>query len=371
MILFAEFPLYLLIFHSFSYLCLMRQQTLFITFIILFFFACQEEEPLTPVPHIPTPFALSLPSWADEMPIIADNPLTVEGIALGRRLFYEKKLSEDNTMACASCHVQANGFSDPKKFSVGIKGDIGTRQSMAIFNLAWNAPFFWDGRAASLELQAHDPVINPLELNTTWQTVVKKLQADAAYPELFRLAFGTSQIDSTLITKAIAQFERTIVSYDSKFDHFYFKGDSSVFNDAEKRGLKVFFGKGLCLHCHTDANFSDNALRNNGLDIFPKDNGFGDISKNPDDNGKFKVTSLRNIEYTAPYMHDGRFRTLEQVVEHYDGGVAFGTPNLDFNMQEFVGGLGLTQQEKKDLVTFLKTLSDPNLLTNKNWSNPN
>jgi cytochrome c peroxidase len=349
----------------------MRQHFIFIAFVMVFFFACQKEEPIPPIPYQPTPYVPSLPIWADVMPIPADNTLTVEGIALGRKLFYEKKLSADHTMSCGSCHVQGYGFSDPKKFSVGIKGDVGTRQSMAIFNLAWNEPFFWDGRAATLEQQAHDPVVNPIELNNTWQAVVKSLQTDNTYPELFRLAFGTSHIDSTLITKAIAQFERTIVSYDSKFDHFYFKGDSTVFNEVEKRGFKVFFGKALCLHCHSGVNLSDNSLRNNGLDVVPKDNGFGDISKNADDNGRFKVVSLRNIERTAPYMHDGRFKTLEEVVEHYDSGVVFGTPNLDPNMQEFVGGLGLTQQEKKDLVTFLKTLSDDNLLTNKNWANPN
>jgi cytochrome c peroxidase len=343
----------------------------FLCTVCFFYISCKKDEPTTFPPHQTTPYALKMPSWATAMPIPTDNPLTVEGVALGRRLFYEKKLSGDNTMSCGSCHVQTHGFSDPKRFSVGITGKVGNRQSMAIFNLGWNDPFFWDGRAASLEKQAHDPVTNPIELNASWVDVVKKLQMDTKYPELFHKAFGTSQIDSNLVTKAIAQFERTIISFNSKFDQYFYKGDSTVFNASEKRGLEVFFRKGSCLHCHDGATLSDNTLRNNGLDDIFADNGLGDFTKNAADNGKFKVTTLRNIAFTSPYMHDGRFTTLEQVVEHYDNAVSFGSPNLDVNMQPFLGGLGLTKEQKSDLVAFLKTLSDSTLIRNKEWSNPN
>ncbi len=344
----------------------MQQRQLLVSLILLVFFACAKEKNTTP--YIPTPYIVKAPAWMQPMEIPSDNPMTVEGVALGKRLFYETKLSRDNTLSCASCHAQENAFSDSKTFSVGIDGKVGNRQSMAIFNLGWSDLFFWDGRSKSLEQQAHDPVVNPIELNTTWETVMKKLQADTNYPLLFEQAFGTKQIDSLLVTKAIAQFERSIISFNSRFDKYYYLQDSTVFNASEKRGFNLFFLKGSCLHCHGDAILTDNTLRNNGLDDVFTDKGLGEVSKNAADDGKFKVTTLRNIALTAPYMHDGRFKTLEQVVKHYNGGVIFGSPNLDTDMNHFLGGLDFSDQDEKDLVAFLKTLSDSTLIHNKEYA---
>lgn len=319
----------------------------------------------------PTPYQFDLPSWAVPMDIPADNPTTVEGVALGRRLFYDTRLSEDNTMSCASCHVQEHAFSDNRRFSVGIDKIAGNRQSMAVFNLGWSAPLFWDGRAASLEAQAHDPVVNPIELHTTWDKVVKKIAADDTYPAMFFKAFGVYKVDSLLITKAIAQFERSIISFNSRFDKFYFQGDTTVFTAAEKRGKAIFFNQGSCLHCHADFILTDNALRNNGIDNEQHtDVGLAAITKNPADIGKFRVTTLRNIALTAPYMHDGRFATLEEVVEHYNSGIGLTHHNVDENMHVFMGGLGLTEQDKGDLVAFLKTLTDSTLITDKRYAKP-
>jgi cytochrome c peroxidase len=344
----------------------MQQKSLLSLFILLLIFACAKEKDTTP--YTPTPYKVEAPLWMQPMEIPSDNPMTVEGVALGKRLFYDTKLSGNNTMSCGSCHAQENAFSDSNQFSVGISGKAGNRQSMAIFNLGWSDLFFWDGRAKTLEEQAHDPVVNPIELNTTWQAVMKKLQADKTYPTLFEQAFRTKQIDSQLVTKAIAQFERSIVSFNSRFDKYYYQQDSTVFNASEKRGFNLFFLKGSCLHCHGDAILTDNTLRNNGLDNIFSDKGQGEVTKKTADDGKFKVTTLRNIALTAPYMHDGRFKTLEQVVKHYNGGVIFGSPNLDKDMDHFLGGLDFTEQDEKDLVAFLKTLTDSTLITDKRYA---
>jgi cytochrome c peroxidase len=318
-----------------------------------------------------TPLVVSTPSWVDPMPIPADNPLTIEGVALGSRLFYENQLSGDNSMSCASCHIQVLGFSDSSRFSKGITGKLGNRQAMTIINLAWETAFFWDGRAASLEKQAHDPVVNPIEMNAKWPEVVGKLQNNPIYPPLFKKAFGTREIDSILVTKAIAQFERTIVSFNSRFDHFSFHHDTTVLTQSEKRGHDVYMNN-ACFHCHAGAQLTDNSFRNNGLSLDPADIGLAAISGKSEDFGKFKTTSLRNIEYTAPYMHDGRFATLEEVVDHYNSGFSFGISNLDPFLRSAVGvGMGLDKQQKADLVAFMKTFSDESMLRNPAYSKPN
>lgn len=323
-----------------------------------------------------TPIVLQipLPSWAleilGEMPIPEDNPLTVEGIYLGRKLFYDKNLSDDNTKSCASCHLQSDGFSDPEQFSEGITGELGNRNAMQIINAGWFPSFFWDGRAESLEAQALGPVVNPVELNTTWPKVENKITADPVYPVLFSMAFGSTSIDSMLIVKAIAQFERTLISFNSKYDE-YFYGDFTGFTESEVNGFDIYFSeKGDCIHCHSGPLLSDNEFRNNGLDSELSDLGLGEITGNSEDYGKFKVPTLRNIEYTAPYMHDGRFSTLEEVVEHYNSGVLTDSPNLDPEMENAALGLNLTEQEKEDLINFIKTFTDPDFMSNPNFSDP-
>ncbi|MBT5147989.1 MAG: cytochrome-c peroxidase [Flavobacteriales bacterium] len=322
-----------------------------------------------------TPLLLDVPahvatSIIGEMPIPVDNPTTVEGVALGRKLFYENMLSTDNTMSCATCHVQEDGFSDKNRFSEGITGDLGGRQAMAVINLGWSEFFFWDGRAVSLEDQAFGPVVNPIELNETWPNVVTKLQDDCDYPHLFEAAFGTSIIDSVLVSKAIAQFERTLLSFNSRYDKYFYENED-VFTQAELNGFDVFMGVGECVHCHSGPLLSDDMFRNNGLDIAFTDLGLGDITGDATDNGKFKVTTLRNIAQTAPYMHDGRFATLKEVVEHYNSGVLAESPNLDSEMEHFKGGLDLTLEQKNDLVSFLHTMSDNTFLENPDFSDPN
>ena len=317
-----------------------------------------------------------IPSWVStsvvgDMIHPANNPLTTEGVVLGRELFYETQLSGDNTMSCASCHFQELSFSDSSRFSEGITGGIGDRQAMSIVNLAWDNLFFWDGRAISLEDQALGPVTNPIELNDTWINVMSKLQANPKYPPLFQKAFGTSAIDSTLVTKAIAQFERTMVSFDSDYDKYFYQGDTNALNSSEKNGFNLFFGQAECIHCHSGPLLNDPVFRNNGLDNVFTDLGFGNVTGLSSDNGKFKVPTLRNIAESGPYMHDGRFTTLEQVVEHYNSGVYGVSPNLDSEMSHFVGGLSLTSIEKADLVAFLRTFSDSYFLTNPNFSDPN
>lgn len=324
--------------------------------------------------YTPTPAKANIPPWAHtnvlkyKEPL--DNPSTIEGIALGKKLFYDKKLSGNNTMACASCHQQANGFSDPDRFSEGIDGSKGNRNAMAIINLGFSNHFFWDGRESSIEAQAHDPVTNPIEMNAKWTDVMYALQNDNMYPILFYQAFGTGIIDSVLVTKAIAQFERTLNSFNSRFDKYYYGGDSSQLNASEIRGMNLFMGKANCFLCHNPPLFTNDGFINNGLDaLIIGDIGLGAMTKNKDDLGKFKTTTLRNIAFTAPYMHDGRFSTLERVVDFYNAEVSERSPNLDSHMYfPFVRNRDfLSAQEKADLVAFLKTLSDDEFLKNPNY----
>lgn len=335
--------------------------------------ACKKDDD-QPV-YNPTSASVDVPayvkSFVGALPHPSDNPLTVEGIALGRKLFYDKRLSNDGTMSCASCHKQENAFDDPRQFSEGTNGSFGDRNAMAIINLGWDKQFFWDGRRATLEGQAHDPVTNPIEMANTWPEVVSRLQNSSEYPDLFFKAFGTKTVDSNLVVKAIAQFERTLVSFNSRFDKYQYGGDASALSQQEKNGLAIFTGKGLCNNCHLmNALFTDRDFKNNGLDANPADEGLMKFTGNAADKGKFKVPTLRNIDVTAPYMHDGRFETLEEVVEHYSSQVKQSSPNLDEHMVDFGSGVNLTAQEKAELVAFLKALTDQSFLTDPKFSAP-
>lgn len=341
-------------------------------FIILF--SCSSEEASQDNAYVPIPFQLEIPSLFEDKlidPIIpVSNKLTVEGVALGKRLFFDNILSVNNTKACASCHSPQHAFSDPNQFSVGVTNIEGTRNSMPLFNLAWNFDdrYFWDGHALGLESQALEPVIDANELgNDSWEPVEAKLNNHPEYPQLFKQAFGTSVITKTLVSKAIAQFERTLISGNSKFDKF--SNGEVALTPQEQNGLDVFMdeSRGDCFHCHGNPNnplWTDNKFHNNGLDATFSDLGFGLITGNPNDNGKFKSPSLRNLAYTAPYMHDGRFATLEQVIEHYSTGLQ-ASSTIDPLMKKVAqGGVNLTAQDKADLKAFLLTLSDPSFLNN-------
>lgn len=295
----------------------------------------------------------------------ADNPLTQEGVALGRRLFHDARLSINGTQSCASCHDQAHAFADPRPFSIGAKGRVGTRNAMPLFNLAWHQAFFWDGRAPTLRQQVLIPISDAHEMNETPQRVCDKLRADAACAEAFAKAFGSPGVTPERLALALEQFLLTLVSQNSRYDRAARK--LAELTESEKRGLQLFVTefdpqRGLrgadCFHCHGGTLFASQPFGNNGLLLKPDDVGQMAVTQNEADRGKFKVPSLRNIALTAPYMHDGRFTTLEQVVEHYSTGVRRG-PTLDPNLAKHPeGGLQLTAEEKADLVAFLKTLTD-------------
>jgi cytochrome c peroxidase len=310
------------------------------------------------------PYIIETPYGFPEMNIPSNNPMTVEGVALGNKLFHDKILSGNGMQACASCHLQSTSFSDPNQFSTGIDGLFGDRNASALVNVGWNDNLNWDGSAINLEEQAFEPITNPIEMNDTWINVENKLNADDEYPTLFRNAFNIDYIDSIHVVMAISQFERTLISANSKFDK-YLRGETQL-TASELGGYAIFNSeKGDCFHCHGTQMFMDNLFHNNGLDPEPfSDLGLGEITNNASDNAKFKTPTLRNVEFSAPYMHDGRFSTLEEVVEHYNSGGEYSS-TVDPLMKKLGVGLQLTNQEKQDLVAFLKTLTDSDFLTEK------
>ncbi len=317
----------------------------------------------------------------------ADNPITNDGATLGRVLFYDKKLSASGTISCASCHKQDKGFSDDEVLSLGFDGGTTRRHAMTLINARYyqRGRFFWDERAATLEEQVLMPFQDPVEMGMTLEQLVNAVKEQSYYPELFEKAFGTSEVTSDLIAKALAQFVRSIVSYSSKYD----EGRAMVnapganfpnFTAEENLGKNLFLlpipnGGGSCVGCHTTEAFvsANPGPQNNGLDeVSSTDRGAGEVFPNPIFNGRFKTTSLRNIELTAPYMHDGRFSTLEEVVEHYSTGIK-AHPTLAPALTDPNGNpvrLNFTDAEKAALVAFLKTLTDDSVSTNEKWSNP-
>ncbi|WGD35608.1 cytochrome c peroxidase [Olleya sp. YS] len=342
--------------------------------IILVVLSCSKTDETSQNAYVPIPYQLEIPPLFEEKlidPIIPiNNPLTVEGVSLGKRLFFDNILSIDNSKACASCHLPQNAFSDPNQLSIGVSGGLGSRNSMPLFNLAWNFDdkYFWDGHALGLEQQALEPVIDPNELgNLDWSTVEQKLNNHPEYPTLFNQAFGTSTITKELVSKAIAQFERIIISANSKFDKFL--NGQATLTPQEQNGFDVFMDeeRGDCFHCHGNPNnplWTDNQFHNNGLDASFTDLGLGQVTGNPNDNGKFRSPSLRNLAYTAPYMHDGRFTTLDQVIEQYSTGLK-ASSTIDPLMKKVdQGGVNLSNQDKADLKAFLLTLSDPSFINN-------
>jgi len=317
----------------------------------------------------------------------ADNPITDDGATLGRVLFYDTKLSANGTISCASCHQQDQGFSDDAVLSVGFDGGLTGRHSMTLINARFyqRGRFFWDERASTLEEQVLMPFLDPVEMGMTLEQVVTTVEAQNYYPALFEKAFGTAEINSDRISKALAQFVRSIVSYSSKYD----EGRATAatpganftnFTSEENLGKNLFFqtisnGGGACFGCHTTEAFvsANPGPQNNGLDAESISNlGAGEVFNNPIFEGRFKTTSLRNIELTAPYMHDGRFATLEEVVEHYNSGIQ-AHPTLSPALTDDNGNpvrLNFTEAEKAALVAFLKTLTDSSLENEIKWSNP-
>ncbi len=323
--------------------------------------------------YIPTPAEIATPllfqQLIPEAVIPEDNPQTEEGIALGKRLFYDKRLSLDNSISCASCHRPQEGFSDSRTVSIGVDGAPGTRNSMPLVNLAFNyfGNFNWDGSAATLEEQHETPITSPIEMHSTFADITAMVEADANYPLQFEQAFNVTNVTKTEVTKALAQFVRTMVSGDSKFDR-HLLGEATL-TPQEQNGLDVFLDetRGDCFHCHgspTNPLWTDNIFHNNGLDTTFDDRGRGDFTGDPNQFGQFKSPSLRNLAYTAPYMHDGRFATLEEVVNHYSEGLVY-SDTIDPLMKAVdVGGVALSETDKADLVAFLLSLSDPSFINN-------
>ena len=339
-----------------------------------------------------TPYLFPTPAHFPQPRLPADNPLTAQGIALGKKLFFELKLSGNNTQSCANCHQPEHAFADAgKSVSIGIDGKPGTRRALTLFNLAWQSAFTWDGRRTRLRDQALAPIQDVREMHQSLSQAVAKLQADPQYPVLFAGAFGNSNnkaknsnikvsVSAGRVGLALEQYLLTLVAADAKFDRAL-RGEAQ-FTDEEKRGLLLFIteydpARGIkgadCFHCHGSNLFTDYQFRNNGLDTQTLYAATGERIKKPGDvgrflvtgreadRGKFKTPSLRNVELTAPYMHDGRFRTLEDVVHHYNAGVRR-SDTLDPNLAKHPeNGMALSEEDVRALVAFLKTLTDTKL----------
>ncbi|MEL7247353.1 MAG: cytochrome c peroxidase [Bacteroidota bacterium] len=356
--------------------------SLFFLLIVVTIFACgtDDDGPMQVVEYDDTPYVLSYGTLPDP-PLPTDNALTEQKVLLGRMLFYEPLLSKDGSQACASCHLQTDGFSDPNRFSLGVEGLVGNRQAMPVFNLAWHTnAFFWDGRAELLRDQALLPIQDPLEMNETMDNVIAKLSASKQYTDQFIRAFDSAEITADKMGLALEQFMLSVVSVESKYDR-WLAGEVEL-SESEERGRQLFtteynpffpeFSGADCQHCHSGKNFENDQYMNNGLDTDAEftDPGRELVTGDPLDRAKFKVPSLRNIELTAPYMHDGRFQTLEEVIDHYNAGIKASStadPTVE-NTRET--GLFLTEQDKQDLINFLRTFTDENLSTNPAYQSP-
>lgn len=306
------------------------------------------------------------------MPVNPENTVSKEGVQLGRMLFYDPILSSDSVFSCSSCHKQANAFADDVRLSVGLNGDKMKFNTPPLFNLAWYESLFWDGRAANIETQAFEPVRNHEEMNLDWKSAEKRLNRHSKYKKLFENVFGDKRIDSVMIVKVIAQFERTILSYRSKFDRVL--NGEIVLSKDEYDGFVLMNdqNKGNCLHCHTtdgDALGTTGKFANNGLDSIPS-LGKSTASGKLNDVGVFKIPSLRNLGFTAPYMHDGRFKTLEEVLDFYDAGVK-NSATLDPKMESHLKNTRrLTNDDKRKIILFLNTMNDSLLVNDTLLSSP-
>lgn len=310
------------------------------------------------------PFALQLPPGVPLPKLPPDNPLLAERVKLGEKLFFDTALSRTGEVSCASCHQPDHAFSDPRRRSVGVEERLGKRHSMPLFNLAWKDALFWDGRAATLREQVKVPITDHLEMDHTMETAAQELRAEPQYPKMFAAAFGSGEITPENIALALENYLLTLTSLDSRFDRAM-KGEGALTAE-EQRGFELFFmeneprmGKfgADCFHCHGGPLFTDNAFHNNGLRP-TEDLGRETFSGAAPDRHKFSTPSLRNIALTAPYMHDGRFATLEEVMEHYNG-PAHPSPTLDPNIAKHPRGLGLSEEDTRAVIAFLKALNDP------------
>lgn len=302
---------------------------------------------------------------------LSRNPITEEGFELGKRLFFEPRLSRNNTISCGSCHIQSAAFTHHgHDVSHGIDDQLGIRNPMPIMNLAWSGDFFWDGGVFHLDLSPVAAITNPVEMDETVPNVIQKLREHPDYPALFEAAFGTEEITDARFFMALSQYMLMAVSGDSKYDRVMRGEEGAVFTTEELAGY-AFFQKN-CETCHKEPLFSDYSFRNNGLRPNPVDDqGRYGVTLDPGDRYKFKVPSLRNLDYTGPYMHDGRFLTLNRVLDHYRTGVEdSGTLDPLFRQSDGSIGIPMSEKEKEDLTAFIKTLNDRDFVTNPLLAEP-
>lgn len=330
----------------------------------------------------PTPYPLTYPpNFGNRISIPQNNPTTQAGVYLGRNLFYEPLLSANNKISCSSCHEQKRAFTDGKAFSNGVDGTLTSRNSMALVNLLWARRFFWDGRATGLEAQAAFPLSDPHEMGQALTVSAAKLRQSPKYPILFQKAFGDTAITANRITMAISQFERILISADSPYDR-YLKNTYKP-SPIELEGMRLFntmpqLGKKIrgadCAHCHGGVKTYLELFHNNGLDEISTDKGIAAITGMDSDHARFKIPTLRNIALTAPYMHDGRFNSLQQVLDHYSEHLKQKhlSPFLKGSSNKIGGtSLQLSAHEKKAVIAFLNMFTDTTFIHNPEFSNPN
>jgi cytochrome c peroxidase len=348
-----------------------RKPTFIILILVTALAGCHKQDNAvsnsTPITATPTVRELlGLPSYFDLPTIPADNTPTADRIALGRKLFYDTSLSRDGSTSCASCHHQTLAFADTGSVSFGVQQRAGKRNSPHLTNTAYSTTYFWDGGSPTLEGQIHGPLTGNAEFDMTMPEVVQRLNANAAYVTAFQNAYSTLP-DSASYVRAIASFERTFISGNSKYDRYFFGNDSTALNASEIRGLNLFFStRTQCGSCHNGFNFTNGNFEDDGITLVYSDSGRAGVTHRPQDVGKFKVPSLRNVAVTAPYMHNGSFSSLDAVLEHYrQGGV--GSPNQSLQIRPF----SITDTEKQDLLNFLQTLTDTAFLANTKLTKPN
>ena len=334
--------------------------------VISFFFIVSLLGTALYMPYQSTPISISYPNhWPEPVYNFKLNPLTKEGVDLGRKLFYDPILSKDSSISCSNCHLSFTAFAHvDHRLSHGINDSIGTRNSPALMNLVWSTHFMWDGGVNHLDVQALAPITHPAEMGEDLADVVTKLQATQHYPLLFKQLYGDSIITGERVLKSISQFELTLISCNSKYDSVMRKETS--FTGQEIKGYQLF--QQNCASCHSEPLFTNHQFENNGLlpDSMLQDMGRMKITLNPNDSLKFKVPTLRNIEFSYPYMHDGRFKNLTEVLNHYTNGI-HSSKTLSEPLQ---GGIPLNPHEKVDITAFLLTLTDKNFLFNKDFSYP-
>ncbi len=298
-----------------------------------------------------------------------NNPVTEKGFELGRMLFYDEMLSVDTTVSCATCHKQQSAFADPAhKVNHGVQNRLGKRNSPSVANMGFLSFYFYDGGVNHLDFVPVNAITATFEMDNTMSEVVRRLNRHPRYPDLFQQAFKIDSVDSQQVLHALSQFMVMLVSGNSRYDQIM-RNEGEQFSIAEKEGFGLF--KSKCANCHSGELFTDGYFHNNGLDNdFGKDAGRELITESSEDRGKFKVPSLRNITATPPYMHDGRFKTLDEVLSHYQHNV-YDSPTLDAELKkDNVIGISLSDEEKGKIISFLKTLTDESFLKDKRFSNP-